>query len=130
MKPKKNLHFFSKSIFESLRCAFSGLWDVARTEHNAWFHAMMTVLTLGLGFRLQIGTLKFCLIVIAIVMVWLAETINTVFEIVVDIVSPQYSEGAKRAKDIAAAAVLIASLGAFILGLMVLGPPLYNSLTR
>jgi hypothetical protein len=60
--------------------------------------------------------------------VWVAEAFNTVFEIVVDIASPQYSYAARRAKDIAAAAVLIASLGAVALGLVILGPPLLKKI--
>ena len=55
-------------------------------------------------------------------MVWITEAINTVLEIVIDIVSPRFSQPAKRAKDIAATAVLFASLGAFIAGCVILVP--------
>ena len=59
---------------------------------------------------------------------WVAETFNTVLEILVNMVSPRYTAVAKRAKDIAAAAVLVAAIGAFIVGLVLLGIPLLERL--
>ena len=61
-------------------------------------------------------------------MVWIAEAFNTVLEFVIDIVSPQYNEIAKRAKDIAAAAVLIATIGAVIAGIVLLAPPIMTKI--
>ena len=113
----------------SFRCAFSGLWDMLLTETNAWIHAGMTVMILLVSWWLQISRQDFGLIMIAIVSVWVAEAFNTVLEIMMDYVtSKQYSPMVGRAKDISAAAVLITSLGAAIIGLSVLGPPLFEKI--
>ena len=98
------------------------------TEHNAWIHAIFTVIVLSLALWLQISFLEFVLIVIVITLVWVAEAFNTVLEIVVNMVARRYSNVAKRAKDIAAGAVLVAAIGAAIVGVCILGPPLLNKL--
>jgi len=99
------------------------------TETNAWIHAGMTVMILLVSWWLQISRQDFGLIMIAIVSVWVAEAFNTVLEIMMDYVtSKQYSPMVGRAKDISAAAVLITSLGAAIIGLSVLGPPLFEKI--
>lgn len=96
------------------------------TEPNAWIHAVATAFVFILSWWLQIDQQRFALIVIAVVAVWVAEAFNTVLELMVDMVtSKQYSVLAKRAKDIAAAAVLIASIGAVLIGVVILGPALY-----
>ncbi len=115
-------------IAKTLGHAFEGVRDILKTEHMAWFHSIMTVAVLLLCWWLQLETLEFCFIVLAIVSVWVAEAFNTVFEILTDFVSPDYSIPAKRAKDMAAAAVLISCLGALSLGLLILGPALYQRL--
>lgn len=79
---------------------------------------------MSLSAWLQIGSVEFVFIVIVISLVWITEAFNTVLEIVIDIVSPRYTSAARRAKDIAAAAVLVASIGAFVAGIVLLGPPL------
>ena len=72
--------------------------------------------------------MEFVLIIIVITLVWVAEAFNTVLEIIVNMVSPRYTTVAKRAKDIAAGAVLVAALGAFCVGIFLLGPPLLKKL--
>ena len=96
-----------------------------RTEPNAWVHALVTVLVLGTAFWLEVGRIKMCLLILAIGSVWAAEAFNTVLEIMADLVVPdRYSLLVKRAKDIAAGAVLTACIGAALIGLIILGPPL------
>ena len=112
----------------SLGHAVRGLRDILKTEHNARVHACFTITVLALSAWLEIDILHFVLIVLVIALVWITESLNTVLEIVFDIVSPQYTEFAKRAKDIAAAAVLVASFGAAVTGFILLGPPLLAKL--
>ena len=120
-KPK----FSIISRFKSFRHAFFGLWDMLATEPNAWAHAAATIVALVLSWWLEIDRKGFALIVIAIVGVWMAEAFNTVLEIMMDfITSRQFSPVVKRIKDISAAAVLIASIGALVIGIAVLGEPL------
>ncbi len=99
------------------------------TERNAWVHALATILVLDFAWWLGINRRDFVLIIIAIVIVWMAEAFNTVLEIMADLVVGQrYSKTVKRAKDIAAAAVLIATMGAVGVGIAILWPPLYQRL--
>ena len=106
--------------------AFAGLKDMLKTQHNAWIHGVMTILVLLVSWWLGLDPARFGIIVLAIVGVWVAEAFNTVSEVVADIVSSRYSIGVKRAKDIAAGAVLIAAIGSVLIGITVLGPPLYQ----
>lgn len=125
-KPK----FSPKARVRSFTYAFIGLGDMIRTEPNAWVHAFATLLALGLAFWLDVGRVKLCILILSIVSVWTAEAFNTVLEIMADlVVMDRYSRIVKRAKDIAAAAVLVASMGALAIGLIVLGPPLYERLS-
>jgi len=62
-------------------------------------------------------------------MVWTAEFLNTALEAVVDLASPESNHLAKVGKDVGAAAVLIAASSSAIIGLLILGPPLWERLT-
>lgn len=121
---KHGFRFHSR--LKSIPFALEGLKDMLRTQHNAWIHAAFTVGVLGLSFWLRLNVIHFSLMVVAIMLVWVAEAFNTVFEVMADILSPDYSPQIKRAKDIAAAGVLITALGAIFMGLLILGPPLYH----
>ena len=126
---KKEPQFSITSRLKSLVHAFRGLGDMLFTEHNAWIHALATVLALDFAWWLGIDRYGFALIIVAIVIVWVAETFNTVLEIMADLVVGQrYSKIVRRAKDIAAAAVLIAALGAVCVGVAILGSPLCQRL--
>lgn len=115
---------FLRNRVKSFRYALAGLKDILATEHNAWVHAVLTVAALSLTLWLGVGGSDLALIIIVISLVWIAESFNTVLELVIDIVSPEYNQAAKRAKDIAAAGVLFASLSALAVGVVLLGPPL------
>jgi diacylglycerol kinase (ATP) len=116
--------FSARARLQSFKHALNGLADILRTEHNAWLHGGMTVLVLALAVWLRLAPVKFALIVLAVISVWVAEAFNTVCEVLADMASPATSVAARRAKDIAAAAVLIASLGAAAVGVIILLPAL------
>jgi diacylglycerol kinase len=69
-------------------------------------------------------------LIAAIGLVWMAETFNTAVEYVCDTVSPGYSETVKRAKDIAAGAVLICAVAAALMGAITLWPYVFIPLAR
>lgn len=104
--------------------AFRGLKTILRTEHNARIHLVFTIATFGISWWLQLDVVRWSFIILAVAGVWTAEAFNTVLEIVVDMASPEYSESAKRAKDIASAAVLFAAMTALVLGVIIFGPAL------
>lgn len=112
----------------AFRYAFAGWWYVIRTQRNAWIHAVISLIVVGLCIWLRLSRRDWALIVIAIAMVWTAEFLNTALEAVVDLASPQKHELARVGKDVGAAAVLIAAGSAVLIGLLILGPPLWERL--
>ena len=68
------------------------------------------------------------ILVLVIGAVLFAELVNTAFEVLVDLVSPEYHPLAKQVKDLAAAAVLILAMFAVVIGVLLIGPPLLAQL--
>ena len=119
---------FLKSRALSFRYAFHGWWFVIRTQKNAWIHAIISIIVIFLSIWLGLGTWDWAVIIIAIAMVWTAEFLNTALEAVVDLASPERNHLAKVGKDVGAAAVLIAASTSAIIGVLILGPPLWARL--
>ena len=119
---------FFQTRAHSFRYAFQGWWFVIRTQRNAWIHALVSVVVIGVSLWLEIDRLEWALIVIAIALVWMSEFINTALEAVVDLASPEQNHLAKIGKDVGAAAVLIAAGSSIVIGILVLGPPLWQKI--
>jgi diacylglycerol kinase (ATP) len=94
------------------------------TQHNAWIHALATVVAVGLGVAFDLSRMEWLALVFAMVLVWSAEALNTAFELLCDVASPQFHPLVERAKDVAAAAVLICALGAVVVAAFVFFPHL------
>lgn len=120
---------FITSRFRSFIHAFHGWAHVMRTQHNAWIHAVIASMVLILGLWLGLPPRDWAVIILAITMVFAAEFINTAIEAVVDLASPRHHPLAKVGKDVGAAAVLVAALAAVLIGLLILGPPLWIKLS-
>ncbi|MBN2303076.1 MAG: diacylglycerol kinase family protein [Anaerolineae bacterium] len=114
---------------QSFRHAFAGIAYTLRTQPNTRLHAAATAAVLILGLWLDLTRIDWALIAVAVASVWAAEILNTALEALVDLVSPDPHPLAKVAKDCAAAAVLVLAGLAVVIGLLVLGPPLWDSLT-
>ena len=112
----------------SFRYAFAGWWYVLRTQHNAWIHALVSTAVFLLGLWLQITRQEWAILILTMMAVWMAEFMNTALEAVVDMTMPDHHPLAKVAKDVAAAAVLVGAIGAVLIGLLILGPPLWSQL--
>lgn len=108
--------------------AFRGWWFVLKTQHNAWIHSLFATGVVIVGLWLGLKPLDWAVIVLTIAMVFTAEFINTAIEAVVDLASPVHHPLAKVGKDVGAGAVLIAALAGIVIGLLVLGPPLWARL--
>ena len=118
---------FFRSRLKAFRYAITGWWFVIRTQRNAWIHMVVSIAVILLSFILHISASNWALILLAIAMVWIAEFLNTALEAVVDLATNhQHHELAKVGKDVGAAAVLIAAASSVVIGLLILGPPLYN----
>ena len=120
---------FLKTRALSFRYAFGGWWYVIRTQRNAWIHAVVSISVIGIALWLGLNRYDWALITIAIAMVWTAEFINTALGAIVDLASPEHDELARISKDVGASAVLIAAGSAAIIGLIILGPPLWERLS-
>ena len=109
-----------KGFVGSLNCAIEGVLWAARTQRHMLVHLLAAVAVLLIALVLHLTLLEFALLSLAIILVLFAELMNTALEVVVDLVSPEYHELARRAKDVAAGAVLVASVGAVIMGYLAL----------
>jgi len=117
-----------KSIFKSIQYAFEGLLHVVKTQNNARFHLLATIIVVGLSIWLKLEAMEWCLILIAISLVWITECFNTTLESFFDLVNPDPHPLVKHGKDSGAAAVLIAAFLSVTLGIIVLGPPLFQKI--
>ncbi len=102
--------------------AGKGIVLFLKTTHNAWIHILVTVSVLFLGWYFSISVIEWIVIIFAIGFVFVAETFNTAIEIDIDLTSPEYHPYARDTKDVAAGAVLIASIIAIIVGCLVFIP--------
>lgn len=109
---------------KSLAHALRGVDAIVRTQPNARLHLLAAALVCAAGFAFGLSRAEWLWINAAIVLVWSAEAFNTALEKLADALHPAPHPGVGRAKDVAAAAVLIAAVGAAVIGLLVFMPHL------
>ena len=119
---------FLDSRIASFRYAFHGWFHVLKTQRNAWIHSAIATAVFFVGLWVGLPPRDWAVIILTIAMVFAAEFMNTAIEAVVDLASPDTHPLAKIGKDVGAAAVLVAALAAVIVGLLILGPPLWLKL--
>lgn len=119
------MRFKAHSLFASFQYAISGIYFCLRTQRNMRIHVVAGVSAMGLG--LWLGLPLFHLAVLSVVasLVVTMEMLNTSIENAVDLYTHRKHPLAKIAKDVAAAAVLISAINAVLVGLILLGPPLW-----
>lgn len=115
----------NRNIVESFRHAFAGLWYALRTQRNTRIHLTIATGVVALGLWLELSYTQWAVLALTIGFVLVSEMLNTVAESLVDLVSPEYHPQAKIVKDVTAGAVLLGAILAVIVGLLVLGPPLW-----
>ena len=121
---------FLRSRLRSFGYSYAGWGYVLRQLRNTGIHAVLSLAVVLVSWWLGLSALEWAIILITISMVWMAELLNTALEAVVDLASPQQHPLAKVGKDVGAAAVLLSALAAVLTGLLVLGPPLWERLSR
>lgn len=107
-------------FIDSANCAIEGIIHAARTEKHMRHHFLAAFLVLLAVLFLEVSPLEFTMLTISVCFVLFAELINTSLEAVVDLVSPEYHPLAKIAKDTAAGGVLVAAIGAAVMGYLIL----------
>jgi diacylglycerol kinase len=116
----------SRNLVESFRFAFSGLWYALRTQRNTRIHLTIAAAAVAVGLFLKLSYVQWAVLTLTIGFVLVSEMLNTVAETLVDLISPGYHPLAKIVKDVTAGAVLLAALVSVVVGLLVLGPPLWQ----
>jgi len=119
---------FVKSRKNSFLAAFQGLAFVFRTQRNAWIHLAATVIVIVISAILQLEITEWITLLLVIGLVWLAEFLNTAFEVTVDLASPEVHPLAKISKDVGAASVLLAAILAVIIGILILVPAILEKI--
>jgi len=114
----------------SANLAIDGIIYAVKTQRHMRCHLYAALIALVLGLTLNISRIEFILLCMAIVLVLVTELLNTAIETTVDMISETFHPMAKNAKDVAAGVVLVASIGALVLGYLILYPALMSTLAR
>jgi len=114
--------FSIRARLKSFTYAFQGLAEMLKTEHNTWVHLAATIIIVILGFYKQISATEWCLIILSTMAVWVSEALNTAFEFLCDVTSPDFHPLVKKSKDVAAGAVLLSAMGAAIIAMIIFIP--------
>lgn len=107
-------------FIESVNCAIEGIFWATRTQKHMRRHFLSALVLLFAVLFLRVSALEFTLLAVSVSFVLFAELMNTAIEVVVDMVSPEYHPLAKIAKDVAAGGVLVAAIGAAVMGYLIL----------
>ena len=126
--PSKYSAVTSNNRMNSLMFALSGCLYMLRYQKNTRIMALASILALILALWLQVAATQLAVVLLSVSAVWIAEFINAAVEAVVNVATADCHPMAKVAKDIAAAAVLVAALWSVPIGVLILGPPLLEKL--
>jgi undecaprenol kinase len=116
------------SFWRSVFHAWAGLVYTFHTQRNARLHTIAALAAIALASWLQLDLTRWAILILTIGAVCAGETINTTVEALVDLLSPEWHERAKVAKDVSAGAVLLLAITAIAVGALLLGPPLWVKL--
>lgn len=111
-----------RNFVESANLAMEGIIYAAKTQRHMRYHLWVAGLVMLISLLLGVSRIEFLILSFVILLVLLTEMFNTAIEAIVDLLSPEYNQLAKIAKDVAAGAVFLASLGAVITGYLILFP--------
>ena len=114
-----------QKLVTSFANAWQGIVVCFVEERNIKIHFLVAVLVMIFGFILQISKTEWCLCFVLFGLIMGLELVNTAVESVVDLVTDEWEPLARRAKDCAAGAVLIASIWAAVTGGIIFFPKLY-----
>jgi diacylglycerol kinase (ATP) len=118
------------SILESFNFAFEGVIHVLRTQRNMRIHFATAAVVLIAAVAVGVGRLELMALLLAISFVLIAEMINSALEAGIDVATTSFDPLAKLAKDIAAGAVLIATVNAVAVGYLVFSDKILNRSSR
>ena len=112
-------HRRARSLLESFNFAVEGIIHVVRTQRNMRIHLLAAVVVLVAAIWIGVSKLELIALLLAISFVFIAEMINSALEQAIDVSTTSFDPLAKLAKDVAAGAVLIATINAIAIGYLV-----------
>lgn len=114
----------------SFKHAFDGIVYVFTTQPNFRFHTIATVVVLTIAWLLQVTTTELLILLLAIMLVLIAEMLNTAVEAMTDLLTTQKNQYAKISKDVAAGMVLMSAMLATIIGGTIFFPYILTLIAR
>ncbi|GIN70970.1 diacylglycerol kinase [Bacillus sp. J14TS2] len=120
MKDRSSLSL--KRLVSAFKYAIEGIQYAAKVEKNFQIHLVSAVIVIILSFLLRLDKIEWIFMMISIFGVMALELVNSAMERAVDLATDKIQPLAKQAKDLAAAAVLIYTLMAVLIGILILGP--------
>lgn len=115
-----------RAFFKSFLYAFAGIYDFFRNHRNGQFHLAAAIVVTAMGIFFHITPYEWVAVLLCIMVVTALEAMNSAVEYLTDLVSPDYHPLAGKVKDMAAGAVLMAAVGAAVVGVIIFGPYLTN----
>lgn len=109
-------------LINGFKYALLGLVYILKSEQNARIHLGIALVVLGAGLYLNLSPAELAAIFFAVIIVFLAEVLNTAIEKTLDLIEPQHNGRVAIIKDMAAGAVLVAAGGALIIGAVIFWP--------
>ena len=116
-----NPRFIHRRI-KSFGFAIQGVVTFCKTQPNGWIHLLGALFAIALGLVYKINPMEWCMIVFAIAFVIATEMLNTGLEFLTDLASPSIHPLAKKAKDVAAGAVLVAAIASVVIAAIIFLP--------
>ena len=115
---------FIKNRILSFKFAFRGIGLLISSQPNARLHLFATVVVVFFAVFFKLNSWEWCILTVAITLVWITEALNSALEFLADSITTEFNPLIKKAKDLAAGAVLLSAIGAVILGILVFLPHL------
>ncbi|UIR57563.1 diacylglycerol kinase family protein [Sphingobacterium sp. SRCM116780] len=122
----KNQKFSIQDRIKSFTYALNGFKILFKEEHNARIHFIATIIVIIAGFFFHISTTEWLIVILCIGAVFSLEIINSAIENLADLVCQTPNEFIKKAKDLAAAAVLIAAIVSIIIAMLIFIPKIWT----
>jgi diacylglycerol kinase len=113
-----------KRLVKSFLHALRGLYFALRYEKNIQIHMVVALTIILLALFLKVTLLELTILIIIILCVFVAEFLNTIIEMVIDYISPHFSQRVRIIKDLSAGTVLMVAAGAVLIGILIFYPHL------
>ncbi len=114
-----------KRLLKSFHYALKGLAKTFKEEQNLHIQTFLGLVAVVSGMHFRLGRLEWAVLAITIAMVLVTEVVNSAVERVTDVLKPRINVYVKEIKDIMAAAVMLSSLSAVIIGIIIFWPHVF-----